>query len=74
MDRVGHLIWISGPVVKARIAGPIRLLERVSVGESSLPGEVIALDHDVATIQVYEDTSGLRPHEPLFGSGSPLSV
>jgi V/A-type H+/Na+-transporting ATPase subunit A len=74
LERVGHLIWISGPVVKARIAGAIRLLERVAVGESGLPGEVIALDHDVATIQVYEDTSGLRPHEPLFGSGSPLSV
>lgn len=74
MDRVGHLIWISGPVVKARISGSIRLLERVSVGEAGLPGEMIALDHDVATIQVYEDTSGLRPHEPLFGSGAPLSV
>ena len=44
------------------------------MGEARLAGEVIALDHDLATIQVYEETNGLRPGEPLYGTGSPLSV
>jgi V/A-type H+/Na+-transporting ATPase subunit A len=72
--RTGNLIWISGPVIKARIAGPLGLLEQVQVGEARLTGEVIALEHDVATIQVYEETNGLRPGEPLYGTGAPLSV
>jgi len=67
-------MWISGPVVKARVAGPLSALEQVRVGEAGLTGEVIALDHDVATIQVYEETNGLRPGEPLYGTGAPLSV
>ncbi|HXP86632.1 MAG TPA: V-type ATP synthase subunit A [Bryobacteraceae bacterium] len=72
--RVGALTWISGPVVKARISGPLSLLEQVYVGEVGLAGEVISLDHDIATLQVYEETNGLRPGEPLFGTGAPLSV
>ncbi len=67
-------MWISGPVVKARVAGPVSALEQVQVGEARLTGEVIALDHDVATIEVYEETNGLRPGEPLFATGAPLSV
>ncbi len=74
MSQAGQLIWISGPVVKARVSGPLSVLEQVRVGEEGLTGEVIALDHDVATIQVYEETNGLHPGEPLFGTGSPLSV
>lgn len=70
----GALIWISGPVVKARVAGPLSALERVQVGEARLTGEVIALNHDVATIEVYEETNGLRPGEPLYATGAPLSV
>ena len=72
--RAGSLMWISGPVVKARVARALSVLEQVQVGESRLTGEVIALNHDVATIQVYEDTSGLRPGEPLYGTGAPLSA
>jgi V/A-type H+/Na+-transporting ATPase subunit A len=68
------LTWISGPVVKARISGTLSVLEQVEVGEDRLAGEVIALQHDAATIQVYEETNGLRPGEPLYGTGSPLSV
>ena len=44
------------------------------MGEARLTGEVIALGHDIATIQVYEETNGLRPGEPLYGTGAPLSV
>jgi V/A-type H+/Na+-transporting ATPase subunit A len=73
-SRVGSLTWISGPVVRARVTGPLSVLEQVQVGDAHLAGEVIALAHDAATIQVYEDTNGLRPGEPLFGTGAPLSV
>jgi V/A-type H+/Na+-transporting ATPase subunit A len=61
-------------VVKARVTGPVGLLEQVQVGEARLTGELIALEHDIATIQVYEETNGLRPGEPLYGTGAPLSV
>ena len=72
--NIGSLTWISGPVVRARVVGPLSVLEQVQVGEAHLAGEVIALAHDVATIQVYEETNGLRPGEPLYGTGAPLSV
>ena len=72
--RIGSLIWISGPVVRARIEGAASVLEQVHVGEARLAGEVIGLRHNIATIQVYEDTNGLRPGEPLYGTGAPLSV
>jgi V/A-type H+/Na+-transporting ATPase subunit A len=74
LARIGALIWISGPVVKARIAGPLSALEQVFVGEAHLIGEVLALNDDVATIQVFEETSGLCPGEPLYATGAPLSV
>ena len=74
MNEAGILTWISGPVVKARVRGPLSVLEQVQVGEARLAAEVIGLNHDVATIQVYEETNGLRPGEPLYGTGSPLSV
>ncbi|MGD1096063.1 MAG: V-type ATP synthase subunit A [Bryobacteraceae bacterium] len=73
-SRIGSLTWISGPVVRARVAGPLSVLEQVQVGEARLAGEVIALGHDIAIIQVYEETNGLRPGEPLYGTGAPLSV
>ena len=72
--RAGSLTWISGPVVRARVTDPLSVLEQVQVGEARLAGEVIALAHDIATIQVYEETNGLRPGEPLFGTGAPLSA
>jgi len=56
------------------VTTPLGLLEQVWAGEARLTGEVIALEHDQATIQIYEETSGLRPGEPLFASGRPLSV
>jgi V/A-type H+-transporting ATPase subunit A len=50
------------------------MLEVVEVGEEHLVGEVIELEQDVLTIQVYEETSGLRPGAPVYGTGMPLSV
>ena len=73
-EPAGTLIWISGPVAHVRTTGQLAILEQVWVGQARLTGEVIALDHDIATVQIYEETTGLRPGEPLFGSGHPLSL
>ncbi|MEJ2698908.1 MAG: V-type ATP synthase subunit A [Desulfuromonadales bacterium] len=70
----GILTWVSGPVVRARGMVGFRMLELVRVGEEGLIGEVIELNREEATIQVYEDTSGIRPGEPVRGTGAPLSV
>jgi V/A-type H+-transporting ATPase subunit A len=74
VNRVGAVVWVSGPVVRARLAEPLGVMEMVFVGEERLVGEVIELAADRATLQVYEDTTGLRPGEPVFGSGLPLHV
>jgi V/A-type H+-transporting ATPase subunit A len=67
-------IWISGPVLRARPDGPFRLREAVTVGEQSLLGEVIRIARDEITVQLYEDTSGLRPGVQVTGSGQLLSI
>ena len=73
-ERVGTITWISGPVVRARGSRNIGMLELVEVGEEHLVGEVIGLDGDTITAQVYEETSGMQPGAPIFGTGLPLSV
>ena len=73
-ERVGTITWISGPVVRARGSRNIGMLELVEVGEEHLVGEVIGLDGDEITAQVYEETSGMQPGAPIFGTGLPLSV
>ncbi len=72
--RVGYVIWISGPVIKARIDKELGMMEMVMVGQDRISGEVIELDGSTATIQVYEETSGLKPGAEVLGTGSPLSV
>jgi len=74
MVAKGRIIWVSGPAVKADGMSDAKMYETVSVGESKLIGEVIRLTGDVAFIQVYESTSGLKPGEPVIGTGNPLSV
>jgi V/A-type H+/Na+-transporting ATPase subunit A len=73
-ERVGTITWISGPVVRARGSRNIGMLELVEVGEERLVGEVIGLDGDIITAQVYEETSGMQTGAPIFGTGLPLSV
>ena len=73
-ERVGTITWISGPVVRARGSRHIGMLEVVEVGEERLVGEVIGLDGDTITAQVYEETSGMQTGAPIFGTGLPLSV
>ncbi len=68
-------IWrVSGPVVTVRGLDAVRLYNLVRVGAAALPGEVIRLDGPLATIQVYEDTAGLRVGEPVYDTGQPLHV
>lgn len=68
-------IWrVAGPVVVARGLDRVRLYNVVRVGRGALPGEVIRLDGELATIQVYENTSGLRVGDPVLDTGRPLEV
>jgi len=73
-EQVGSVTWINGPVVRARGSRQVSMLDVVEVGEQRLVGEVIGLSGDDITIQVYEETSGMRPGAPVFTTGLPLSV
>ena len=70
----GKIVWVSGPAVRADGMSSTKMYETIEVGESKLIGEVLRLTGDTAFIQVYESTSGLRPGEPVVGTGQPLSV
>ena len=72
--EIGKITWVNGPVVRVRGSRQVRMLEMVEVGEEHLVGEVIGLEDDVMTVQVYEENSGMRPGEPVFGTGMSLSV
>ena len=74
MVAQGKIVWVSGPAVRADGMSEAKMYETVSVGDAKLIGEVIRLTGDVAFIQVYESTSGLKPGEPVIGTGNPLSV
>lgn len=70
----GQISKISGPVVQVRGLGGTKMYDVVNVGELGLIGEVIRLEADVATIQVYEDTEGLRVGEQVVSTLEPLMV
>jgi len=70
----GRIVRISGPLVVAEAMSGIQMYEMVRVGEQGLVGEVTRIRGDTAYVQVYESTSGLRPGEPVEGTGAPLSV
>ncbi len=67
------VIKVNGPVVIAK-GGNFVMNEMVKVGKEKLIGEVIGLNNDLAVIQVYEETSGMKVGEPVYGTGEPLSV
>ena len=73
-NEIGKIIWISGPVVRARGSTNVGMLELVEVGDERLVGEVIGLRGDTMTVQVYEETAGMQPGAPIYGTGLPLSV
>jgi len=74
MVTKGRIVWVSGPAVRADGMASAKMYETVTVGDSKLIGEVLRLTGDVAFIQVYESTSGLKPGEPVVGTGQPMSV
>ncbi len=65
---------INGPVVTVKGKTALSMMEMVYVGEARLVGEVIGIEKEKTTIQVYEDTVGLKPGEPIEGTGAQLSV
>lgn len=65
---------INGPVVTVKDAVDFSMLEMVYVGKKRLMGEVISIKKSATTIQVYESTTGLKPGEPVYPTGSPISV
>jgi V/A-type H+-transporting ATPase subunit A len=71
---IGKVRRIVGPVVEAGNVADVEMLELVFVGGERLVGEVVRIKEDAAWIQVYEDTTGLRPGAPVYGQGEPLSV
>eukprot|EP01130_Rhizamoeba_saxonica_P007057 TRINITY_DN2827_c0_g1_i1.p1 TRINITY_DN2827_c0_g1~~TRINITY_DN2827_c0_g1_i1.p1 ORF type:complete len:628 (+),score=182.63 TRINITY_DN2827_c0_g1_i1:63-1946(+) len=70
----GSILSVSGPVVIAENIGGAGMYELVRVGHDNLVGEIIRLEQDKATIQVYEDTSGLRVGDPILRSKNFLCV
>ncbi len=74
MKKQGEISYINGPVIKASHMTGYIMRELVYVSESRLIGEIIELYGDNATIQVYEETTGIKPGEPIYSTGSPLSV
>lgn len=65
---------INGPVVTVRDSSSFSMAEMVHVGKDKLVGEVIGITDKLTTIQVYEETTGLFPGEPVVGTGSPMNV
>jgi V/A-type H+-transporting ATPase subunit A len=74
MPAKGNIIRVAGPVVEAKGMAQSVMHELVEVGKEELIGEVIRLEGEHATIQVYQNTSGLNINEPVLGTGNPLSV
>lgn len=71
---IGRIRRINGPVVEVKGVTDATMMELVYLGEARLVGEVIKLARDSAIVQVYEEVSGVRPDENVYGAGIPLSV
>lgn len=72
--KQGEIIRVAGPLVVASGCLGARMYDMVKIGELGLIGEIIELKEDLAFVQVYEDTTGIGPEEPVFLTGKPLSV
>ncbi|TQD26403.1 ATP synthase subunit A [Methanolobus vulcani] len=73
MEMKGEIYRVAGPVVTIMGIKP-KMYDVVHVGHEGLMGEVIRIEGDKATVQVYEDTSGIKPGEPVVNTGMSLSV
>ena len=70
----GKIIRVAGPLVVASGCLGAKMYDMVKIGALGLIGEIIELREDRAFIQVYEDTTGVGPDEPVYLTGQPLSV
>ena len=70
----GTIVKVSGPLIVASGMADVQMFDVVRVSEQQLIGEIIELRNDRASIQVYEETGGIGPGEPVFTTGAPLSV
>ena len=74
-DRIiGHIRRVNGPVIEVMGITDAEMFELVRVGKENLIGELIKLETDSAIVQVYEDTTGIAPYDPVYGAGMQLSV
>lgn len=74
MEKFGKITKVSGPLVLASGMEAAQVYDVVYVGNKKLMGEVIELRSDIASIQVYEETAGIGPGEPVYFTGEPLSA
>lgn len=73
-NQMGIIELINGPVVKGSHMQSFKVNEMVTVGKQKLIGEVVSLENDEATIQVFEETEGLMAGEEVYPTGAPLSL
>jgi V/A-type H+-transporting ATPase subunit A len=71
---IGEVKRVNGPVIEMMGITDAEMFELVRVGRENLIGELIKLEADSAVVQVYEDTTGIAPYDPVFGSGMQLSA
>ena len=74
MEKTGKIYGINGPVIYIKGKTDFIMGEMVYVSEEKLVGEVISLNIDMTTIQVYEDTTGLKPGDMVYGTDTALFV
>ena len=74
MEKQGTIIKVSGPLVVAKGMDGAKMYEVVRVSEKKLIGEIIGIDGDKASIQVYEETAGVGPGEPVYPTGETMTV
>ncbi|MCQ4022875.1 MULTISPECIES: V-type ATP synthase subunit A [unclassified Ruminococcus] len=74
MANKNVIYGINGPVVTVKNAKDFSMMEMVYVGEERLVGEIIGITDNTTTVQVYEETSGLKPGDPIVGTGAPMNV
>ena len=73
-EKTGVIYGINGPVIYLKDAVGFKMAEMVYVGAERLVGEVISLANDITTIQVYEETGGIKPGEIVYGTGDAMSI
>lgn len=73
-SAVGVITRVNGPLIEARVHAMLQMMELVQVSELRLVGEILGIDGDRVTIQVYEDTTSVHPGEAVYGTGLPLGL